>query len=82
MASTGTAYIAGFSPFADKGVVEGLSGTPKEAAFPAATAAAAKAGTVMAHNFICYYETMIFKAKPFAAFGAMDGMRPVYYAGN
>jgi hypothetical protein len=60
MAATGTAYIAGFSPFADKGVVEGLTGTPKKAAFPAATAAAAKAGTVMAHNLIRYYKTMVF----------------------
>jgi len=82
MAPTGTAYIAGFSPFTDKGAIESLPGTPKEAAFPTATAATAKTSTMMAYNFICYHETMVFKAKPFAAFGAMDSMRPIYYTGN
>jgi hypothetical protein len=78
MAAASPAYIAGFTPFADKGVVTSIPGTPKETAAPAAAAAAAISGTMMPDSFIGYYKTVVFQTEPFAAFGTTAVTKPIY----
>jgi hypothetical protein len=77
MPSTRTAYITGFAPFPNKRVIPGIGTMKKRYSKKSKSVPTAMTGFVMSNHFIGYNKAMIFKAKPFAAFGTVDGMNPV-----
>jgi hypothetical protein len=82
MPSTGTAYIAGFTPFTDKGVVTGIGAVMKRYTEKPEGISTASPGPMMTDRLVSYDKTMVLKTKPLAAFGTMDGMNPVDNVGD
>ena len=82
MPSTGTAYITGFAPLTDKGVIPGIGPVKERDAKKPKSVSSACTGTVVAYGFIGNDKTVVLKTKPLAAFGTMNGMNPVYDMGD
>jgi hypothetical protein len=82
MPATGAAYIAGFAPFPDKGIITGIGTVKKRYSKKSKGVPAAGPGAVMADCFVGNNKAVVFKAEPLTAFGAVDGMRPIHEAGS
>jgi hypothetical protein len=82
MPTTGAAYIAGFAPFPNKGIITGIGTAKKRYSKKSKDVPAAGPGPMMADCFIGNNKAVVFKAEPFTAFGAVDGITPVEEVGS